>query len=162
MCIRDRQVTLQTPSAATTDFSVPNNIGTELRFELSASDGKEWSEPDEVVVTIVDNSAPVADAGEDITANEFSQVTITGTGTDSDIGDTLTYQWTQISGVGVNYIANGSTLTFTAPATEAGGQTLQFELVVTDDDALNPKSSAPDTVTVNLLCLLYTSDAADE
>ena len=82
-----------------------------LVFQLQVSDGKEFSDlssfpadpglsdDDIVSVEIVLNSKPIANAGSDQTKEEASQVTLNGQASnDPDGGDTLSYEWTQISG----------------------------------------------------------------
>ena len=39
-------------------FTAPLGVGNELTFELVVDDGKEFSAPDEVVITVVENSPP--------------------------------------------------------------------------------------------------------
>ena len=80
------------------------------------------------------NSAPVVNAGADLTVSEFDAVSLSGSATDSD-GDTLTYTWTQTGGTGVT-INNASTATasFDAPDVLATDTpvVLTFELSVSD------------------------------
>ncbi len=46
--------------------------------------------------------------------------------------------------------APSSTPSFDAPAVAPGGEALTFALVVTDDDPVNPMSSAPDEVVITV------------
>ena len=55
-------------------FTAPLGVGTQLTFELTVDDGKESSAPDEVVVTVVENSQPTADAGPDQTVGRIGRV----------------------------------------------------------------------------------------
>lgn len=85
------------------------------------------------------NSAPTASAGADQSVDEFSAVTLTGSGTDPNAGDTLTYAWTQTVGTSVT-IANSNTAIadFTAPDVTAGNpETLTFRLTVSDGSLTN-------------------------
>jgi len=96
------------------------------------------------------NQTPTANAGPDQTGVEpFATVTLNGSGSfDPDVGDTITYAWTQTAGTTVSL--SSSTVaqpTFTAPATLTGG-TLTFSLVVTDNHG---SASAADTVNVAVL-----------
>ncbi|MFC6674096.1 PKD domain-containing protein [Marinobacterium aestuariivivens] len=119
-----------------------------LSFDLVVDDGKEFSAPDTVDVTVVENSAPIANAGPDQTVDEATLVALDGTASsDPDGGDTLSFDWAGPVALDNN---TSPTPTFTAPFVSAGGDTLTFTLVVTDDDPVNPKSSAPDSVTIHV------------
>lgn len=148
------------PTSPNPSFTVPSAVGSTLVFKLRASDGKESSlpsagtdaaQPDTVAITIVENSRPVAVAGADRTVAENALVLLDGgASSDSDTGDALAYQWRQVAGppVVLNN-ATSATASFTAPLV-AAGTTLTFELVVRDDDPVNPLSSAPATVNVGV------------
>ena len=133
-------------------FTAPLGIGNQLIFELVVDDGKEYSEVDEVIITVVENSQPVANAGADQTKDEGSSVALDGTGSsDSDGGDILFFQWTQTGGIPV-VLSNpmSSNPTFDAPTVGFGGEDLTFALVVTDNDPINPLASFPDDVTIHV------------
>ena len=94
------------------------------------------------------NRAPTANAGPDQTVNTDATVTLSGSGSDPDTGDTLTYSWTQI-GTPTGTISNASsaTATFTAPSSAAS---LTFRLTVsdgtlsdTDDITITVQAPAP-------------------
>ena len=96
--------------------------------------------------TVTVNRAPSAEAGEDQSIPEGDRVTLAGSGTDPDEGDSLTYSWTQIGGPSVTLSAtNEVDPTFTAPfvTTDTG---LTFSLVVSDGNA----DSAPDDVIITV------------
>lgn len=150
------------PNAASPSFTAPAATGSVLVFKLRTSDGTESSVPsggadsslaDTVAVTIVDNSRPVAMTGADLAVAETSLVLLDGGAShDSDAGDVLSYQWRQLAGppVALNNAAS-PTASFTAPFVAAGATTtLTFELVVADNDALNPLSSLPRTINVGI------------
>jgi hypothetical protein len=87
------------------------------------------------------NTTPIADAGADQEAFDGDLITLDGSGSYDNDGDTLTYQWAQISGPTVALSnATDPQLEFNAPA--AG--TFTFSLVVSDGQA----SSVLDTVTI--------------
>lgn len=90
------------------------------------------------------NVGPAANAGADQEVTAGTQVTLTGSGTDSD-GSVIGYSWTQTGGSAVVLSGAGASRTFT-PAT-AGQRT--FRLTVTDDDG----ATAQDTVAVNVLAV---------
>jgi hypothetical protein len=142
-------------------FIAPAASGEVLVFRLQVSDGFEASIPstgsdtsfdDTVAVEVVLNSAPVASTGSDQTRDEGSLVTLDGSGSwDPDGGDSLTWDWRQIAGAPVVFDdANAATPSFEAPLVGPGGDDLVFELVVTDDDPVNPLSSEPASVAVYL------------
>ncbi len=92
------------------------------------------------------NSAPVANAGNDQTVDEETQVTLDGSHSYDPDGDSITYQWTQVSGPTVTLSdPNSANPGFTAPqVTET--TYLEFELVVSDGQLSSEASVA--TVTV--------------
>lgn len=79
--------------------------------------------------------APIANAGADQTVKENSQVTLSGSGTDSD-GTIASYQWSQSGGPAVSLISpNSASTSFIAP-TVTSDEVLTFSLVVTDNSGL--------------------------
>lgn len=97
-------------------------------------------------VTFVALEPPTAEAGPEQTVNELSDVTLTGTASDSD-GEVIDYLWEQISGPGVTLTSTDTLAAgFTAPDV-AAPETLVFQLTVTDNDSL----TASDTVSVVVL-----------
>ena len=142
-------------------FVAPLFAGETLIFKLVVDDGFETSVPspgadssfaDTVAVTVVSNSQPTADAGSNQTKEEGSVVSLNGSASsDPDLGDSLSFQWTQPGGTTVNLSsATSPTPKFDAPAVAPGGEALTFRLVVTDDDPVSPMSSTPDDVVINV------------
>jgi hypothetical protein len=124
--------------------------GATATFELVACEGtsSNCSDPDAVNVHITNvNQPPVADAGLDQTVQEGSPVQLDGTASyDSDI-ELLTYQWTQTTGPAVTLSGSNTALpTFTAPTVGPAGETLVFNLTVTDPHNL----TGPDSVSVHV------------
>ncbi len=122
-------------------FKAPAREGV-VGIELIVNDGFEDSEPAYVSIELYENnSAPIANAGEDITVAGGSTVTLHGSGTDAD-NDRLTYHWQQVAGDYVEISdANSPECTFIAPERT---QTLVFSLVVSD----GIYESEPDLVNV--------------
>ena len=121
-------VALDDPNGTKPTFAPP--ASGEYVFQLVVGDDRYNSEPDQVLVLVAGNQAPVADAGADKTWAAPGQVTLDGTGSrDPDKIDRLSYQWTQREGPAVDLQgADTATPTFSV---EAEGQ-YAFELVVSD------------------------------
>jgi hypothetical protein len=105
------------------------------------------------------NLAPIADAGLDQSVNEQSEVTLSGSGTDSD-GNVVRYKWAQIAGSSVSLSRTGfwsSTWTrFETPASTAA-QTFTFQLTVTDNNG----ATSTDTVDVTINSGVNTAPTAN-
>lgn len=87
------------------------------------------------------NELPSANAGPDQTVNSSNAVTLNGLASADEDGEISTYQWQQISGDSVSLSAEDvAKPTFTAPES-ADGQTLIFELTVTDNDGATSQDS---------------------
>ena len=90
------------------------------------------------------NTVPSANAGADQQTLVSQEVTISGSGSDSD-GSIASYLWTQSSGETVTLSASDTaSVSFVAPSIET---TLIFELSVTDNDG----AEATDTVSVSVI-----------
>ena len=75
-------------------------------------------------------------------------VTLSGSGSDPDAGDSLTYAWSQTGGTNVTLAsASSATATFAAPSGLQADETLTFRLRVTDGGDL----SAEDEISVTVL-----------
>ena len=153
-------VTINNASSSQANFAAPNvGIGsdTTLVFQLRVSDGSASSN-DTVSVTVsgVSNSDPVASAGNDETVAETTTVALVASASDEDIGDTLSYSWTQLSGTNVPISnANTASASFDAPDVGAGGEVLTFQLAVNDgtatvtDTVAITVQEAPSSVTIS-------------
>ncbi len=147
-------VTLTGATTSTLSFTAPIlAIGAAdevLVFELSVNDGFS-SAVDSVAITVSapGNTAPTANAGSDNTVDSGVSVTLQGASSSAnDVGQTLTYSWTQTSGPSVTLtdptVASPS---FTAPTLAIGDadEALIFELQVDDGIA-----TATDSVTITV------------
>ena len=99
------------------------------------------------------NAAPTAHAGDDAAVTSGTQVTLTGSGTDTD-GTIASYQWTRTGGTGTATNATLSDATAAQPTFTDSSLTSNdsavthiFELVVTDDDGA---TSSADSVTITI------------
>jgi len=115
---------------------------------LTVNDGETSSSVSKVVTVI--NQAPIANAGIDQTVVRRTTVTLDGSASnDPDIGDSISYKWTQISGRSVTINnENSSVTTFQAPGVRRGTQReLVFELAVTDEEGITSVDTVLITVT---------------
>ena len=78
---------------------------------------------------------PAADAGLAQNVDEFESVSLDGTGSSDPKGGVLSYLWTQTGGTAV-VLSDDSidSPTFAAPDVASGGETLTFQLTVTDEE----------------------------
>ena len=138
-------VTLSSTTASQPTFTAPSALST-LQFRLTVTDSRGASDTDDVTIRVT--SPPVANAGSGQTVASGAVVTLDGSGSsDPDTGDTLSYLWEQVPGVGGSGItlsdATAVSPTFTAPT---GPAALAFKLTVTDSQG----ASASDTVAITV------------
>src|SRR5581483_3404489 len=141
-------VTLTGANTATPTFHAPNSAAT-LTFRLTITDNSGVSAQDTVVISVVANQSPTANAGPDKVVPASTQqtptvVTLAGSGSDPD-GTIASYLWTQVSGVPVS-INNSTqaTANFNAPVVVSGSAAVVLQLQVTDNNG----ATGTDTVTV--------------
>ncbi len=96
----------------------------------------------------VDNQPPLANAGPDQTVNEGVVVKLKGNNSLDPDGSIAAYSWSQLSGPPVD-LSNSSQIEadFTSPNVLASGETLVFQLVVTDNEGLQATDSCSVYVT---------------
>ena len=156
-------VTLSGATTSHPTFTTPTVASTQvLHFQLVVSDNHSLVSPaDTVDITVVPNQAPTANAGANQTNKATNAtVTLSGSGTDPDVGDTtFTYAWTQVDPTtnvpltlgDPNLVtlssATAQSPTFVAPHF-AASNTIKFQLVVTDPGGL-PSNPAFTTVQIN-------------
>ncbi|TQF15039.1 aldo/keto reductase [Myxococcus llanfairpwllgwyngyllgogerychwyrndrobwllllantysiliogogogochensis] len=141
-------VTLTGAETSTPSFTAPAVArgSVELTFQLKVGDGLLESEGATVSVTVRHVAlAPTVSAGEDLSTEATSSVTLTASAEDPEQG-TLTYAWRQSEGPSVS-LKDGATAgaSFTAPEVSAP-TTLTFIVKVTAESGL----SAEDSVTVSV------------
>lgn len=105
-----------------------------LQAPLDDGATQDVSNPIDRIEQSLDNTAPVADAGEDVSAEPGDLVRLSGTASADADGDRLTFVWVQLSGdVDVELAGAFSAIaTFDAPADLSEQTTLTFSLTVTD------------------------------
>ena len=135
---------------AAKDYEAPDDTGSDGSYAVTVqvSDGAQTGTADLTVTLSNVNEAPTANAGTDQTEiAEGATVTLSGSGTDPDAGDTLSYAWTKTAGPAVTLSgADTATATFTAPSDLTADAVFTFKLTVTDAGSL----SATDTVSVTV------------
>lgn len=138
-------VVLDDPSSATPSFTapfVPSNAT--LTFELVVDDGTDISDPDTVDITVVNaNNPPVSDAGDDATIKEGAVGSLNGSNSFDPESDPITFAWTQLAGPPVSLQPSATVAQPTFVATVAAGQTLVFQLQVSDGKESSTLSSFP-------------------
>ncbi len=107
--------------------------GAVLHFQLTVKDSKGLSNSATVAVNVTYvNRPPSANAGNPQTVNEGAIVSLNGSGSDPD-GNTLTFEWSHISGPAVTLSDNTDPLaTFTAPPVFCAGDNVVMRLTVDD------------------------------
>ena len=134
------QVTLSSDTAEQPSFTAPNVgiSGESLTFQLTVTDNGNLKTTDTTIVNVTwINEPPVANAGSDQFVTAGDMVTLDGS-ISSDMDDGINaYLWKQTGGTSVNLSSNAAIQpTFTAPDVGAGGDTLTFQLTVTDNGSL--------------------------
>lgn len=151
--IQGDDVQLSDPSSPQPTFIAPqvDLDGASLKFELFVFDGAGQNSGATVIVNVTDvrvNEPPVAVAGENQEVMEGSETTLAGGESHDPDGDAIAFAWTQLSGpaVALSDAANAAP-TFVAPQVDENGETLTFELTVTDAGGLQSKATTMVTVT---------------
>ncbi len=126
------------PGVAITDAETPTPsfnaaANSVYVFKLKVTDSTGASAYDEVSVSTIQNRAPVAVAGPNLTGVGAGVIYLNGSASYDPDGDAITFQWTQIGGPGVT-IEGAATATphFTVDA----GKNYAFRLKVTDPSGL--------------------------
>ena len=136
--------------ASAKDFESPDDVGGDGTYALTVqvSDGKQSGTADLSVTLSNRNEAPSANAGADQDGiASGATVNLSGTGTDPDADDTLSYGWTQTAGTTVTLSATDAAATsFAAPSDLSADETLRFTLRVTDAGGLYAEDEVATTV----------------
>ena len=134
---------LENSTSAQPTFNFPTfTTDKDLRFQLTVSDGTN-EDIDTVEIEYVNDEAPIADAGEDISTNLIS-VILDGSGSIDDNISNLDYNWRSLDG-GIS-IMQGNTICIVNFDDSHAGGVFRFELEVDDDYCIDK-----DTVSVTVL-----------
>ena len=146
------RVTLDNASTAVASFTAPmvGQAGETLTFRLAVTDAEGQTGIGTCTVTVFDvGTPPVADAGADRLLPEGVDVTLDGSGsTDVDGSDDIeSYHWVQIDGPAVALQdIDRSQAFFSIPPEGMAGQSLAFELTITDRSGLRDSDTCIVTV----------------
>jgi hypothetical protein len=136
-------ITLSANNEASPSFSAPAE-GATINFSLIVNDGLTASEPDFVLITVEAlNQPPIANAGVNRFVGSLSVVALKGINSYDPDGDTISYQWSQISGPTASLSStNIANPVFTADT----DRQIVFALTVADDEL----TSEVDTINVTV------------
>ena len=144
------EVILSNATSAQASFVAPQvDSDSNLLFHLTITNTNGAVGNDNIVITVLNNAAPTANAGADAQANASATVQLDGSASADADGSIVSYSWQQIDSSGYSVSLSDATAaqpTFTAPAV-AAETALSFELTVTDDDG----SQDADTVGITIL-----------
>jgi len=115
--------------------------GESLIFELFVTDDGGLQASDTCIVTVLgQNRPPVADAGPNQVVDEGVLVLLDGSDSCDPDGDDITFLWKQLEGTGV-HLSDVTEMqpTFPAPNVAPNGESLIFELMVTDEWGLSSR-----------------------
>jgi hypothetical protein len=149
--IQGDPVTLSFPNEPETTFTTQSvdSSGAALVFELTVTDYAGATDTDSCIVNVTwVNAPPTADAGDDQTVNEGSQVVLDASKSKDPDDGIAAYGWKQVSGpiVGLSG-ADSSMPTFVAPDVASDGASLTFEVTVTDTGGLQDTATCLINVT---------------
>jgi len=141
-------VALTSPTSPNPVFSTGGIPEQSLTFQLTITDNDGLKSCDTTTVNVLNIlAAPVSNAGSDQTVKEGSTIILDGTGSTDPAGDKLSYHWKQLSGPDVTFSDPTSpSPSCVAPAVDAAGTVLVFELVVTTATAIKDS----DLVTIDV------------
>jgi len=143
--------TLSNPRAVKPTFLAPNvgSSGEAFVFELSVTDVGGLKTSDTTTVNVTgDNDPPTANAGPNQTVEEKSTITLDGSNSFDPDDGIESYLWQQVAGSSVTFSDPATDRpTFEAPGNNNDGESLIFELTVTDSGGLQSNDST--TVSVS-------------
>ena len=141
-------VALNNATSAQATFEAPQvDSDVNLIFRLTVTNTNDALDTDNVVITILDNAAPTAQASAISQAYEGDSVELDGSASADSDGSIVAYLWTQTAGPTASIAdADAERTTFIAPAVD-GDTALTFQLTVTDNDG----AQSTDTISITIL-----------
>jgi hypothetical protein len=159
-------VTLSNATVAKPTFTSPADLGAageSLTFQLTVTDNGGLQSTDSCIVNVSSwqNQPPTADAGPDQTVAEEDTVTLDGLNSSDPDDGIASYLWTQTAGTSVT-LSDTATVqpTFTAPDVGDSGESLTFQLEVTDNGGLKDTDAC--IVNVSGVNIVPTADAGPD
>ena len=140
-------ITITGSDSLSASFTAPDvAANTTITVTLTVDDGTvEVSDTLQVTIADSPNSPPTVNAGQDQEVAEGATVTLSGTVSDDDPGDTLAYSWSHNSTLSITFDASALDASFTAPQVDSD---TAIAFTLTADDGVVVHS---DTVTVTVL-----------
>ena len=141
-------ITLSSRTVSNPTFTAPDIVvNTAYTFSLVVNDGFLNSPVDQVIITVVPNQIPVANAGSDQSVYQGKMVSLNGSLSSDANNDPLSYQWTAPSGI---TLSNPTTAFpgFLSPLVSTTTQ-LSFKLKVNDGQVDSPEDEVIITVFPN-------------
>ncbi len=154
----DADIELSDSTTMRPEFTAPDELEQiEYVFQLVIEQLNEYSDPDEVTITVKENQAPEALAGDDVIVYYSDEIKLNAMSSFDVNIDYISYQWTAPDGLAISDL-NVAQPKFTIPDSlmnvdESGefiNTEFQFSLIVTDINEIGfePLDSQPDTVSV--------------
>jgi len=156
----DTEIELSDSTTMRPEFTAPDKLTeVEYTFNLIIEQFNEFSDPDEVIITVKENQPPTAISGNDINVYYTNQIHLNAMASFDVNNDFISYQWTAPEGIELSDFAVAQP-TFTISDSlmdkvenEVINTDFQFSLIVTDinDEEFVALDSEPDTVTVTAI-----------
>jgi uncharacterized protein YggL (DUF469 family) len=125
------EITLINPNTATPSFEAPSVlIDTDFSFKLKVNDGITDSQEDEVIIQVLSNQLPVANAGINQSFNQSVLALLDGSASSDPNNKGITYLWTAPAGIVLSSNTE-SNPTFTTPSVSINTQ-YTFKLIVSN------------------------------
>jgi hypothetical protein len=145
-------VTLAGDRTAKATFTAPDDLSgvEQMSFQLTVTDDLGEKASDTIVIQVLQNVPPQANAGTDQTVAPGAVVSLDGSGSSDAFNDVLSYQWFQTVGPAVALSdATSARPTFLAPSAVESEVVLAFSLAVKDRGGLQSTDFCTVTVSPN-------------
>ena len=141
-------ITFANPAALSTTFAAPDvAANTTVTVTLTVNDGTvDVSDALQVTITDSSNSPPTVNAGQDQEVVEGTTVSLSGTATDGDPEDDLTYEWTHDGALAITF-ANPAALSTTFAAPDVAANTTVTVTLTVNDGTVDVSDALQVTIT---------------